>query len=160
MRATRTLLSESAIVASDHERAWVSAVPNIEGDDSLESIFDGLDLAMDEVGVQNDERAVSLKTSIRSLDEAISRIRIGLAGRCNPMCAENTNWGNGEMTSTGHTAITRTDPHLATKDVCRRLAEQVTAGLNAVQRREFVGFLETARGNFGQKAGKGPGCTR
>lgn len=71
VRATRALLSESAIVASDHERAWVSAAPNIEGDDSLGSIFDGLDLAMDEVGAQNDERAVSLKTSIRSLDEAI-----------------------------------------------------------------------------------------
>ncbi|TFB51056.1 hypothetical protein [Cryobacterium tagatosivorans] len=78
VRAIRALLSESAIVASDHERTWISAAPNIEGDDSLGIIFDGLDLAMDgldlamdEVGTQNDARAVSLKTSIRSLDEAI-----------------------------------------------------------------------------------------
>ena len=71
VRAIRALLSESAILAIDHERAWISAAPNIEGADSLGIIFDGLDLAMDEVGTQNDARAVSLKTSIRSLDEAI-----------------------------------------------------------------------------------------
>lgn len=71
VRATRALLSESAIVASDHERAWVSVAPKIEGDDSLRSIFEGLDLTMDEGDAQNDERTVSLKTSIRSLDEAI-----------------------------------------------------------------------------------------
>lgn len=75
-RATRALLSESAIVARDHERAWISAAPKINGDDPLMSFFDGLDLAIDETDAQTDERMVSLKASIRSLDEAIVAAKV------------------------------------------------------------------------------------
>ena len=71
VRATRALLREAAILAGDRERTWVSAAPDVEGEDTLTNFFDGLALALDDGDTPKDERTVSLNNSIRSLEDAI-----------------------------------------------------------------------------------------